>query len=224
MQLQGQVGLQLNGDGVANDLRTGRTGELIASELQGRFYENTYRNATFSTGTAGLVALAAATIALTTSCQPIVGVWNPLNSPVNLVILQIGLTALLNNVTATGPGAFVLAASTGNGGLSAGLAPFNRKTLSSNGSQAKAFNPSTASLLTGLSNNLLIFEALEFASPTALATTTVAASTPTPNQGWTINLDGSLIVPPGGVLALLNTTSTTTTSVAARMVWAEVAV
>jgi hypothetical protein len=36
--------------------------------------------------------------------------------------------------------------------------------------------------------------------------------------------DGSLIVPPGGVLALLNTVSTANLSVASRLMWEEVTV
>jgi hypothetical protein len=34
--------------------------------------------------------------------------------------------------------------------------------------------------------------------------------------------DGSMIIPPGGVLALLNTVSTTTISVASMLLWEEV--
>jgi hypothetical protein len=130
----------------------------------------------------------------------------------------------INNVTSVALGAFVWAASTGNAALTAGLSPFNRKSLTSVGSQAKAFSLSTASLLTGLTNNLVVFDAAEFNTSSGLLTTTVAAATPTPSVSGVQNFDGSLIVPPGGVLALLNTVSTVTHSVAARLMWAEVAV
>src|ERR1035437_9552758 len=143
MQLAGQVGPQATADSSAPALRFGRGGEAMVSELNGRFYELNYRGLEFSIGCV-LTALAAATATLTNSTQPIVGVWNPQNSPVNLVILQAALTDYLNNVTSVFPGAFVWASSVGNSSLTAGLAPFNRKTLSNSGSQAKAFSLSTA--------------------------------------------------------------------------------
>jgi hypothetical protein len=195
----------------------------MVSELNGRFYELNYRGLEFSIGCV-LTALAAATATLTNSTQPIVGVWNPQNSPVNLVILQAALTDYLNNVTSVFPGAFVWASSVGNSSLTAGLAPFNRKTLSNSGSQAKAFSLSTASLLTGLTNNVVVIEPADFSPASALLTTTVAAATPTPVVAGVQNFDGSLIVPPGGVLALLNTISSTTHSVTARLLWSEIPV
>lgn len=171
-----------------------------------------------------LTALSAATIALTASGQPIVGVWNPTTSGVNLVILQAALISELNNVTSVALGAYVWASSVGNTALTAGLNPYNRKTMASTGSAAKAFALSTASLLTGITNNLVVFEAAEFNTASSLLTTTVAAATPTPSSSGVQNFDGSLIVPPGGVLALLNTISVTTHSVAGRLLWEEVPV
>ena len=225
MELQGVAGIQQNSDGALTALRSGKTGETMISELQGRFYEQTYRGNLYSIGCV-LTPLSAATILLTASAQPIVGVWNPTTSGVNLVILQAALRAAVNNVSATAPGDFVWASSTGNvGALTAGLSPFNRKTLATSGSQAKAFALSTASLLTGLTNNVVVFEsAAELNTPTALNTTTIAAATPTPTAAAIQNFDGSLIVPPGGVLALLNTVSTTTVSVGAHLKWEEVPV
>ena len=224
MELQGVAGIQQNSDGVLTALRSGKTGETMISELQGRFYEQTYRGNLYSIGCV-LTPLSAATILLTASAQPIVGVWNPTTSGVNLVILQAALRAAVNNVTATAPGDFVWASSTGNVSLTAGLAPFNRKTMLNQGSQARAFALSTASLLTGLTNNVVVFEsAAELNTPIALNTTTSAAETPTPTAAAIQNFDGSLIVPPGGVLVLLNTVSTTTVSVGAHLKWEEVSV
>lgn len=229
MEFQIMVG---KGRAAASTLVTARGGtglDVIVSELNGRFYEANVNGDLYSIGcmpatTVAPTALSAATILLTASAQPIVGVWNPLTSGVNLVILQAALTDVINNVTSVAPGSFVWAASTGNGALSAGLAPFNRKTLSNNGSQAKGFSLSTASLLTGLTNNLVIFDAAEFNVASGLLTTTVAAATPTPSVSGVQNFDGSLIVPPGGVLALLNTVSSTTHSVTARLLWQEILV
>lgn len=222
---QGQVGEQLNQDGTSplQGFRQGKQGDFISSELHGRFYEQAYRGRTFSIGCA-LTPLSAATVLLTASAQPIVGVWNPVSSGVNLVILQAALTDLINNVTSVALGSFVWAGSVNNTSLTAGLNPFNRRTFASTGSFAKAFSLSTASLLTGLTNNLVVFEGTEFNTASGLLTTTVAAATPTPSVSGVQNFDGSLIVPPGGVLALLNSISVTTHSVAGRLLWEEVPV
>jgi hypothetical protein len=220
-------GITVAQDGTYPELRGGRTGEMSTADVHGRFSEATYRGTLFSIGcqpatTAAPTALSASTILLTASAQPIVGVWNPLNSLVNLNILQATLVDVINNVTSVAPGSFVWAASLGNSALTAGLAPFNRRTLSNTGSQAKGFALSTASLLTGLTNNIVIFDAAEFNVASGLLTTTVAAATPTPSVSGVQNFDGSLIVPPGGVLALLNTISNTTHSVTARLMWEEI--
>src|SRR6266566_2381067 len=149
MLLAGQVGPQVAGDGTLPNFRLGRSGEGVFQELHGRFYEQVLRGNVFSIG-CQLTALSAATVLLTASAQPIVGVWNPTTSPVNLVPLQAMLVDEINNVTSVALGAFVWASSLNNAALTAGLAPFNRKTLASTGSQAKAFSLSTASLLTGI--------------------------------------------------------------------------
>lgn len=215
------VGPTINADGVTCNARGGKLGDAIVSELHGRFFEQTSRGALFSTGS-GLTALSANTILLTASATPIVGVWNPITSGVNLVILQASLSDRINNVTSVDLGSYVWAASIGNAAISTGSAPFNRKTLAAYGSQAKAFPGGVA--LTGLTNNLVVFEGADFPVASGLLTTTVAASTPTPSVFATQHFDGSLIVPPGGVLALLNTVSVTTHSVTARLLWEEVPV
>lgn len=199
----------------------GYYGDATVSELHGRFYEAVARGSVYGIG-CQLTALSAATVLLTASAQPIVGVWNPPTSGMNLVILQAALKDLINNVTSVALGDFIWAASLGNTALSAGLNPVNRKTLAQTGSVAKAFSLSTASLLTGLTNNLAFIDGSEFNTASGLLTTTVAAATPTPSVSATQNFDGSLIVPPGGVLALLNTISVTTHSVAGRLLWEEV--
>src|SRR6266576_158184 len=120
MQLSGQVGPQIAGDGTWPVLRLGRSAEGVVTELHGRFYEQTYRGNVFSIG-CQLTALSAATNLLTASAQPIVGVWNPTTSGVNAVILQAALQNLLNTLTTpTAPGSFVWASSLGNASLTAG--------------------------------------------------------------------------------------------------------
>lgn len=221
MLLQGQVGPSTSQDGTYPNVRVGRGGDAIVSELHGRFFEQNFRGALYGNGTTALTALSANTITLTATTTPILGVWNPSSSTVNLVILQATLAAGINNAASTGPGDFVWAASNGNSAISTGTAPVNHKTLTSVGAQGKGF---AFVALTGLTNNLVVLESSDFPSPTVITTAAVSTAIQTPTVAYTQNIDGSWIVPPGGVLALLNTVSTTTISVTGRLLWEEVAI
>jgi hypothetical protein len=221
---QGQVGPQGPlAVGANPNLRVGQLGDLIVTELHGKYYEQVYRGNTYSIGHNAVLALLtthATATSLTAAAVPILGIYNPSTSTINAVVLQTTLYSFLNNVTSVAPGNFVWAVSTGNTAISTGLTPYNKKTLSAAGSQVKAFAGATA--LTGLTNNLTILEAADFPIASGLLTTTVAATTPTPSVGATQNFEGGLIVPPGSVLALMCTLSTTTHSVYGRMLWEEV--
>lgn len=214
---QGTVGPTVLQDGIipAAGLRQGRNGELVATELHGKFYEQTYRGNVYSVGMT-TTALSANTITLTATTTPIIGVWNPTGTSVNLSIIRAVAVTTVNAASAVAPGGLVWATSTGNGAITTGLTPFNRKSLVAAGSQAKGFNISTA--LTGLTNNLVIQFGANLPSLVAAQGATVSPlfSTPAIEE-----FDGSLLIPPGGVLALLNTVSTTTVSVAAQLVWEE---
>lgn len=223
--VSGQVGPAILSDGVqSSPLRQGKQGDLIASELHGRFYEQVYRGNVFSNGVS-ITALSANTITLNNTTTPILGVYNPSTSTVNCVVLQAALSAAANTLTApVPPGTFVWASSVGNTALSLGTAPFNRKTLASAGSQCKGM---AFIALTGLTNNLVIFEAADLPNLSALTNAgTITAQTTTSNAtagaNGVQNFDGSIIVPPGGILALLNVNSTTTYSAAGRLLWEEV--
>ena len=222
----GQVGPATAGDNTYPPMRLMKDGSVAVAEVHGRFYEQNYRGNMFSIG-CSVTALSANTITLTNSSTPILGLWNPSTSTVNLVLQQLVLTVAANTLTApVPPGVFVLASSVGNTAISTGSAPFNRKSLAAVGSQAKAFPGGVA--LTGLTNNVVIFEGLELPNLSGLTNAgTITAQTTTSNATagavGIVNFDGSLIIPPGGVLSLLNTTSTTTYSVSGRLLWAEVA-
>lgn len=203
--------------------RAGQQGDVIGSDLHGRYYETNYRGAAFFGGHAAVAALSANTITLTATTTPILGVWNPTSNTNNLVILQADLNCFANNLTSgAGPGAFVWALSLNNGAISTGLNPWNAKTLLQSGSSAKFFAGATA--LTGLSNNLVIVAGANLPSPAGITYTTLASTALLPSYVGREDFDGSLIVPPGGVLALLNTTSSTVFSAVGRLTWEEVPV
>jgi hypothetical protein len=216
MLSQGQVGqIASAGDGVQVALRAGRLGDQIVSELHGKYYEQTYRGNVFSIGMTS-TALSANTITVAATTTPIIGVWNPVGSGKNLVLLKAKNVITVAGASAVAPGAFVWATSIGNAAISTGLAPLSRLTLANSGSIAKGFNISTA--LTGMTNALVIQQAAAFGT---LVAAQGATATPMISGDAVEEFDGAFIVPPGGVVALLNTVSTTTISVASMLLWEE---
>ena len=216
MLSEGKVGPRTLGDGAQAELRLTRGGASVFANAHGQYYEPNYRNALFSVGMTS-TALSANTVSLSATTTPIIGVWNPPTSTVNLVLLKAKCVITNTAASAVQPGAFMWATSIGNAGITTGLNPLNRKTLSQTGSQAKGFNITTA--LTGLTNALVLQNAAAFGTLVA-----PQGVTPTPflSGDGVEEFDGAYIVPPGGVIALLNTTSTTTVSVASMLMWEEV--
>lgn len=215
---QGQVGApaQSLSPGSTPNVRQGQLADLIVSELHGKYYEQAYRGNLFSVGMTS-IALSANTITTGATTTPIIGVWNPATSLVNLVLLKAKCVITAAGNSAVAPGAFMWATSVGNISISTGLNPLNRKTLAAAGSQAKGFNISTP--LTGLTNALQLQHAAAFGT---LVAAQGATASPIISGDGVEEFDGALIIPPGGVLALLNTVSTTTISVSSLLMWEEV--
>lgn len=225
--ISGLIGEVNVSDGAAPTARFGRQGDLIVSELHGRFYEQAIRgnlysggmtltsiaNVTFTTGTVGATA------------TPIVGVWNPMNSGYNLVILQAYLDIVVTNATNTGPGGLVWSISTGNTltVIGTGAVPFNNKTLAATGSIAKNM---AGAALTGLTTNLAVLRgsSLGGGSLANFSFVGTAVGQVTPHAGAIENIDGSIIVPPGGILGLFGTTTPVAHSATSGLLWEEVPV
>lgn len=223
MLFQGQTGPTTNSDGTYPNLRLGKLGDGIVSELHGRFYEQVYRGNTYcavGSSNAALVAANAIATGLTATAQPIIGVWNPSTSLVNLVILQATVTITTVANTAVSNGGFMWVYSIGNTAVSTGSAPVNCKTFATpGGSSSKTFSVSTA--LTGLTNNLTALRASAITSINAAGAATAVSLM----QGVSVeNVDGGFIVPPGGVLGIMGQVSTTTLSVSTGLLWEEVPV
>jgi hypothetical protein len=216
---EGQVGPQWLADGASQAFRMTKLAALVISDLHGRFYEQCYRNNLFSFGISNtaLVAANAIVTGVSTAAQPVIGVWNPLSSPVNLVILQASVTVTTVANTMVSPGGFMWLGSAGNAALTLGSTPISCKSLVAAGSNAKAYAVSTA--LTGLTNNLAIMRAAAFSPPNAAGVSPAVSL----SQGVCVeNVDGSIICPPGGVVAIMNQVSTTTVSVSSGLLWEEV--
>jgi hypothetical protein len=131
--------------------------------------------------------------------------------------LGIGVTAL----QATGCGPFSWCMSTGNGALTLGVQPLNRKTLGLAGSSARDMSNVA---LTGLTNNLVqrFASALGGGSNLEVAFLQTAAGALPSHVASVEQIDGAIIVPPGGVLALLAAATGVAHSAASSLLWEEV--
>lgn len=225
MIAEGHVGPQILTDGSDTEIRLGKAADVIVSELQGRFYESNYRGALFSDG---LTLTAINNVTYTTgtlgaTVTPIAGVYNPAGSGKNLVILQAQLAVATTALTATGGGPYVWATSLTTAPITTGNNPLNRATLQQTGSVAKGLANVAP---TGLTPNLAVrfASALGGGSAYNISFVGTAAGMQTQLQAFVENFDGSLIVPPGGVLALLATTTPVAQSAASGLLWAEVAI
>ncbi len=218
-EMLGQVGPQVLSDGTTGTVRQGKSAELIIQQLHGRMYEQCARGNlyTFGVSNTALVAANAIVTGLTATAQPVLGLWNPPTSNVNLAIYRaiLVLTTVAN--TAVAPGGFMWLAAAGQQAITTGSVPFNCRTLLQTGSQAKVFSISTA--LTGLVGSLTALRALDIGVINAAGAATAASLMPSPQESL---VDGTLIVPPGGVIAVMNQVSTTTLSYSTGLIWEEI--
>jgi hypothetical protein len=233
MNLQGQVGPQVLSDGTLANVRIDKQGSSNVSELHGRFYEQTYRgnifsggmqitsisNATFTTADA-----LNSTLATAATSTPIIGLWNPLTSGVNAEILQATLNLAITVLTATPPGPLVWCVYLGQSALiSTALNPINRKTFASPGGALCRNLAGVA--LTGLNNIGQFLAASAFGTPLMDISETQTAAGFLTSTGTTVeNIDGSIVVPPGGILGLFGSVTPIAISAAGSLLWGEVAV
>lgn len=199
--LQGNQGQSGKQTGQNLTVGFGETSDLLVTELQARYYQNTYRGQKYTAATAlGGVATAAAQLFSTAigTFTPILAIYNPLTSAVNLVVEHIwsGLSAA-PLATATQTGAYVLVVGAGQSitnGQSA--TPVNNKTLKAAGSLAIGISNA---VLAGAVGNATAFR------PLSGGIELVTAAANTSGLVGALSLEevaGSIIIPPGGFLAI----------------------
>jgi hypothetical protein len=224
MKLEGVVGPASTGDGAPYPLRLGKNAE-IPGLLHGRYYEQNYRGNVFS---GGMTLTSISNVTFTTgtlgaTCTPILGLYNPLSSLVNAVLIHAALQVVITALQNTGGGPFVWATATGQSALTLGTVPLNRKTLTQAGSQVKDMS---GIALTGLVGSLVVRAAGGLAGGNVhnIASLDTAAGYPTLLGATVDNFDGLWIIPPGGLIALLATTTPVAHSAASGFTWEEVPV
>lgn len=199
-----QTGPFIAGDGSAIAMRAGRMGDLIVSELQGRYYEQASRGNLFHAG-----AIVTAPVIYTTAAGtggPLI--WNPPTSGKNVSVLAV--TCALTVVT-------TVAAALG---------------LTGNGSQPSA--PTSTTAADSRSNALIggaasvstpyrvgtVAVAGGFFLP-LLGLHTGALTVDNMGLGW-IDVGGAIVCPPGAWVSLAASATATTTVAQLGMLYAEV--
>jgi len=217
-------------------MRLGKTAELIVGELHGRFYETTYRGAVYSGGmqltsvsnaTFTLATATSGTLATAATATPIIGLYNPSGSSVNAVVLQATVSMINTALQETGAGSLVWLAWNSQSALTLGSLGWARSRFVQTGSQCKTL---AGEALTGLSSvqsattNIFATSAISPGAISNLSTLQTAAGLITSGGSPVENIDGSIIVPPGGLLALFATTTPVAWSASSSILWEGVAV
>jgi hypothetical protein len=184
-------------------LRQGRQGEGIVQELHGRYYETVFRKAMFSGGNNSGVTT---TVGTATTYTGLV-LSNPIGSPVNLVVNKVGIS---NSVAPAA--AMILGLMTGFSGTT-------------NVVQTTPVVPQGNFVGQGNGVGLLAVSATLPVTPTlrmVLAFLTATAVTVVEEPDVFIDLEGSLILPPGAFVAVYTSVASGAAALAASFQWEEV--
>jgi hypothetical protein len=210
MQIEGRVGPQALSVGAQQPPRLGNSAEVVTQDGNGRYYEPNYRGFLYTATTAAAgVTIAATNVSPLTANTgvPLVGVFNPVASTVNLVILR----AKVATVSGTPGGPFVWNVIPNPAGISAaGTQGRNNKTFASGGTAQAFVNTAITGSLVGI-----MFRSL--GGPAAIA---AGAGLYTVDE----ETAGDIIVAPGGFCGIAATAAGTTHVVTASMTWAEIPV
>ena len=209
MLIQGQVGQSSpSASGSTPTVRVGNLGDMIVSELHGRYYETAYRrNMYVGTSTGQNISSAGLVGAGTTANTAIL--YNPMTSNVNLVLNKVGI-----NTSAVGTANAVVGLATGfsSTGIGAIVSPSGTGgTVTQRG--AVPGQPAGLGVMYGSAN-------LVTGSTLSHSLTTINSAVAT--QGTVVDLEGSLIIPPGGFVSLYASAAQTGSQFFVTYQWEEV--
>lgn len=195
---QGIIGVQNGADGSTPiTVRLGQQGDQLASGLHGDMYEQTVRGNVFSVNTQGTAVTTTAALATTWTG---LGISNPAGSGKNLVLLKFSAAQFAAGAAAT------VGLLGGVGVLAASLAVQSRMI---GGGQVSVANASAGATI---STPLLI---QTFGSLGSVATTGYGLS-----NALYVDINGSIVVPPGSFIGTY-TSVVTTTALNFGFVWEE---
>jgi hypothetical protein len=191
--------------------RAGQLGDVIVSELHGRYYETTYRGNSFLLS----VSTAAAVTAYSGGAggTPMLAIFNPVASGKNLVLNRVSVG---NVVAASGAGTVSFGLWFGTTAAitqATTVAPWSMSTQAQAGSVATGFR--NVALTSGsAANNVISVASYYWATAAGAALVT----------GGPIDVEGSVIIPPGAYCALGGSAALTSATWIGSLQWEEVPV
>lgn len=202
--LVGQPGTASTPPNTVLPVRGGQMGDVIVSELHGRYYETNYRKNLYA-AYAAAQTLAAAGTAMTG-----LQLYNPTNSGVNLVISKVNVGVIVTSATMTGVAV--------GAGIGQPAAPT---------SQTAATQSSTLQIGASNKSNGLAVNAGTFVNAPiplfGILHNTAAIGTTGEDDSGLVDLEGSLIITPGNYFAFIATGAASAASaVNLSVIWEEV--
>ena len=219
MIIQGQVGPTSTNVSVAPGtnpaIRQGQLGDVIVSELHGRYYETTYRRNMFSGALSGATGITASALGVVTATAYTgLVLYNPPSSGFNLVLQKVGYSFPI------APAAAVVVS------LGQGFSSLPPQTTTAVTAKNNFINGTTAAAS--------LYSVATFGIATTAPVTTVpthtlgwigtVAATSTSAAGSFIDLEGSIIIPPTGYVCMYLSTAAQTNGFFGSMAWEEVPV
>jgi len=178
---QAQVGpISSTAAGVNTALRSGQLGDLVVSELHGRYYEQTYRKNVFHSFHQG-VALPLVGTAMTGAI-----LWNG-SSTVNLVLLKVSLQVTVTSATMTGVALARLSGQVSAPTTTTAATATGNNFINGSASAGTAYNIGTV-----VGTPTLMFPILH--NTAAIATTGI--------DSVVMDFEGSIVVPPQSLICL----------------------
>jgi hypothetical protein len=216
MIIQGQVGALSTSSSLPSGqqaiTRLGNMGDMIMSELHGRYYEATYRKSMFTGATQAAIATATSA-GLTTSVTGLPVLYNPIGNTYNVVLTKVGYSFLIAQPTA----ASIIGIATGYNAttaVSGTLTSVSPKNRFLNGPAPTAAMYFSASITLPTTPTLDV----------VLGYVGTGAITVNTNVPSLFDLEGSIILPPGGFAQLYTSAASAASSLLCSFQWEEVPV
>lgn len=204
-QISGITGPSVLTDGSGLPFRQERSGALVTQSLHGRYFESTFRRAIYS----GSVVGQATTVGLNTTYTGLC-LSNTLGSTVNLAINKVGY-------------AFIVAFPAGSViGLMTGSAVTNVAHTTPVVPRSQFFNSAASGL--GLLDSSATLPAAPTLNLILGAGLTGAITTGTSGASGLVDLEGSIVLPPGSFCAFYTSTASGLAAGAFSFQWEEIAV
>jgi len=218
MIIQGQVGpiAQSATPGTNPPIRQGNQGDMIVSELHGRYYETAYRRNLFSGALSGATGVTATALGLVTATAYTgLVLYNPPGSTVNCVLQKVGYTFPIAPAAAS-------VVSIGIGFSALPLITTTAVTVRNNyvngpASVASLYSVATPGITTTAPVTTYPVYTLGWVG-------TVAATSTGQTPSGLVDLEGSIVIPPTGYACFYLSTVANTNGFFGSMAWEEVPV